>query len=73
MVCIVSVKQFDRGLVFVFHKNEILDLEEKVKKTLGRKDEMIKKLQEDSQMKDISIQKYEELLAKQRKELLMNK
>ena len=59
--------------VQILHKNEILDLEEKVKKTLGRKDEMIKKLQEDSQMKDISIQKYEELLAKQRKELLMNK
>ena len=53
------------------HKSEIIDIEEKILKSLNRKDEIIKKVQEESQYKDITIQKYEEMLAKQRKEFLI--
>lgn len=53
------------------HKSEIIDIEEKILKSLNRKDEIIKKVQEESQYKDITIHKYEEMLAKQRKEFLI--
>ena len=53
------------------HKSEIIDIEEKILKSLNRKDEIIKKIQEESQYKDITILKYEEMLAKQRKEFLI--
>jgi hypothetical protein len=53
------------------HKEEIMEIEDRIKKTLQRKDEAFKKLQEDLIMKDTTITKYEELLNKQRKELLM--
>jgi hypothetical protein len=53
------------------HKSEIMDIEEKILKSLNRKDDIIKKIQEESQYKDITIQKYEEMLAKQRKEFLI--
>lgn len=54
------------------HQEEIDGIEEKIKKALSRKDDVIKKFQEDLQVKELSIHKLEELLAKQRKELLMN-
>ncbi len=50
------------------HRKEIEDLEEKIKKSFMRKDEIIKKLQEDNNLKDLTIQKYEEMLNQQRKE-----
>jgi hypothetical protein len=70
-----STKSYYEGKVHELkghHNNEILDIEDRIKKSLNRKEEMIKKLQEDIQLKDLTIQKYEDLLAKQRKELLMN-
>ena len=51
------------------HKKEIENLEQKIKKSFMRKDEIIRKLQEDVERKDLTIQKYEELLNQQRKEL----
>jgi 5-azacytidine-induced protein 1 len=53
------------------HKEELVEVEEKIKKALSRKDDVIKKLQEDIHVKDLSINKLEDMLAKQRKELLM--
>ena len=51
------------------HKREIENIEQKIKKSFMRKDEIIRKLQEDIQRKNLTIQKYEELLNQQRKEL----
>ena len=51
------------------HKKEIENLEQKIKKSFMRKDEIIRKVQEDVERKDLTIQKYEELLNQQRKEL----
>ncbi len=55
------------------YEEEISKIEGKIKNTLSKKDDVIKKLQEDSQVKELTIKKLEELLEKQRKELLMNK
>ena len=51
------------------HKKEIQSLEQKIKKSFLRKDEIIRKLQDDVEKKDLAIKKYEELLNQQRKEL----
>ena len=51
------------------HKKEIESLEQKIKKSFLRKDEIIRKLQDDVDKKDLAIKKYEELLNQQRKEL----
>ena len=51
------------------HKNEIESIEQKIKKSFMRKDEIIRKLQDDVDKKDLAIKKYEELLNQQRKEL----
>jgi len=54
------------------YEAEISKIEEKIKNTISKKDDFIKKLQEDAQVKEITIKKLEELLEKQRKELLMH-
>ena len=51
------------------HKKEIERLEQKIKKSFMRKDEIIRKLQDDVEKKELAIKKYEELLNQQRKEL----
>lgn len=51
---------------------EIIKIEEKIKNTISKKDDIIRKLQEDSQVKELTIKKLEELMAKQRMELLKN-
>ena len=51
------------------HKKEIENIEQKIKKSFMRKDEIIRKLKEEIDIKDLTIQKYEELLNQQRKEL----
>ena len=51
------------------HKKEIESIEQKIKKSFMRKDEIIRKLQDDVEKKDLAIKKYEELLNQQRKEL----
>ena len=51
------------------HKQEIESLEQKMKKSFMRKDEIIRKLQDDVEKKELAIKKYEELLNQQRKEL----
>ena len=51
------------------HKQEIESLEQKIKKSFMRKDEIIRKLQDDVEKKELAIKKYEELLNQQRKEL----
>ncbi len=54
------------------YETEIIKIEEKIKNSISKKDDIIKKLQEESHVKEITIKKLEELLAKQRMELLMN-
>ena len=51
------------------HKNEIENLEKKIKLSFARKDEIIMKLQQDNQNKQITIEKYEEMLNRKRKEI----
>lgn len=55
-----------------FHESQINMLDSRVKKKIDSKEEVIKKLEEDLQYKNLTIQKYEEMLSRQRKELLMN-
>ena len=51
------------------HKTEIENLEKKIKLSFARKDEIIMKLQLDNQTKQITIEKYEEMLNRKRKEI----
>jgi 5-azacytidine-induced protein 1 len=51
---------------------QISIIDTKIKKKLESREEIIAQLQDDLHLKEIAIQKYEELLAKQRKELLLN-
>ena len=51
------------------HKNEIENLEKKIKSSFMRKDEIIMKLQLENQTKQITIEKYEEMLNRKRKEI----
>ena len=55
-----------------FHDSQINMLDTRVKKKLESKEDIIKKLQEDNEYKNLTIQKYEEMLSRQRKELLFN-
>ena len=50
------------------HKIEIENLEKKIKISFARKDEIIMKLQQENQTKQITIEKYEEMLNRKRKE-----
>ena len=51
------------------HKIEIENLEKKIKLSFARKDEIIMKLQQENQTKQITIEKYEEMLNRKRKEI----
>ena len=51
------------------HKNEIENLEKKIKASFARKDEIILKLQQENQTKQVTIEKYEEMLNRKRKEI----
>ena len=51
------------------HKMEIENLEKKIKLSFARKDEIIMKLQQENQTKQITIEKYEEMLNRKRKEI----
>ena len=53
-----------------FHDSQINMLDNRVKKKIESKEEIIKKLHDDNECKNITIQKYEEMLSRQRKELL---
>jgi 5-azacytidine-induced protein 1 len=55
-----------------FHESQINMLDSRVKKKLDSKEEVIKKLEEEVEYKKLTIQKYEEMISRQRKELLMN-
>jgi hypothetical protein len=44
------------------HKSEIESLEKKIKSSFARKDEIIMKLQQENQTKQVTIEKYEEML-----------
>jgi len=54
------------------YESEIIKIEEKIKSSISKKDDIIRKLQEESQVKELTVKKLEELLAKQRMELLKN-
>ena len=51
------------------HKIEIENLEKKIKLSFARKDEIIMKLQQENHTKQITIEKYEEMLNRKRKEI----
>ena len=51
------------------HKIEIENLEKQIKLSFARKDEIIMKLQQENQTKQITIEKYEEMLNRKRKEI----
>ena len=51
------------------HKNEIENLKKKIKASFARKDEIILKLQQENQTKQVTIEKYEEMLNRKRKEI----
>ena len=51
------------------HKIEIENLEKKIKLSFARKDEIIMKLQQENPTKQITIEKYEEMLNRKRKEI----
>lgn len=50
------------------HRKEVDEIGYKIEKSLKNRDEIIKKLQDEIQFKEITIQKYEEMLNQQRKE-----
>jgi len=52
------------------HQEKIVEFEDKLKVVLLKKEEIIEKLQNDVQTNQITIDKYEDLLSKQRKEFL---
>ena len=61
--------QEEKKEIINMHKNEIENLEKKIKSSFTRKDEIIKKLQLENQTKQITIEKYEEMLNRKRKEI----
>ena len=70
-----ALKNYYEGKIIENKNNydyQINIIDTKVKKKLDSREEIISQLQDDLHMKEVAIQKYEELLAKQRKELLMN-
>ena len=50
------------------HKKEIMEIEEKIIKTLKIKEDIIQNLQHEVEMKDVAIKKYEEMINQQRNE-----
>ncbi len=50
------------------HQKEILEIEDKIMKTLKIKEDIIQSLQSEVETKEITIKKYEEMLNQQRKE-----
>ena len=60
----------EKAMIENKHRREIGELEEKIKKSFMRKDEIIKTLQNELNMKNIAVSKYEEMMNKQRMELL---
>ena len=61
--------QEEKKDIINMHKNEIENLEKKIKLSFAKKDEIIMKLQLDNQTKQITIEKYEEMLNRKRKEI----
>ena len=61
--------QEEKKDIINMHKNEIENLEKKIKLSFAKKDEIIMKLQLDNQTKQITIEKYEEILNRKRKEI----
>ena len=54
------------------HQNEILEIQDKIKKTLKIKEEIIQNLQNELEKEKNNNKKYEELLNQQRKEFFGN-
>ena len=50
------------------HKKEIMEIEEKIIKTLKIKEDIIQNLQHEIEMKEVAIKKYEEMINQQRNE-----
>ena len=61
--------QEEKKEIINIHKNEIENLEKKIKSSFMRKDEIIMKLQLENQTKQVTIEKYEEMLNRKRKEM----
>ena len=61
--------QEEKKEIINIHKNEIESLEKKIKSSFMRKDEIIMKLQLENQTKQVTIEKYEEMLNRKRKEI----
>ena len=61
--------QEEKKEIINIHKNEIENLEKKIKSSFARKDEIILRLQQENQTKQITIEKYEEMLNRKRKEI----
>ena len=61
--------QEEKKDIINMHKSEIENLEKKIKLSFAKKDEIIMKLQLDNQTKQITIEKYEEMLNRKRKEI----
>ena len=61
--------QEEKKDIINMHKNEIENLEKKIKASFARKDEIILKLQQENQTKQVTIEKYEEMLNRKRKEI----
>ena len=61
--------QEEKKEIIDMHKNEIENLEKKIKSSFMRKDEIIMKLQLENQTKQVTIEKYEEMLNRKRKEI----
>ena len=61
--------QEEKKEIIDMHKNEIENLEKKIKSSFMRKDEIIMKLQLENQTKQVTIEKYEEMLNRKRKEM----
>ena len=61
--------QEEKKEIINIHKSEIENLEKKIKSSFARKDEIILRLQQENQTKQITIEKYEEMLNRKRKEI----
>ena len=59
----------EKKQIINMHKSEIENLEKKIKASFSRKDEIIFKLQQENKTKQITIEKYEEMLNRKRKEI----
>ena len=55
------------------HKKEIMEIEEKIIKTLKIKEDIIQNLQNEVEMKEVAIKKYEEMINQQRNEFFGKK